>query len=91
MALGRKYKIKPELAVESSVAQLLEVAQWPNAKGAVLIVGHQPVLGQTVSHLLGIESQDWTVRKGAVWWLRYRERDALPKTFLVTVQSPEIL
>ena len=91
MTLGRKYKIKPELAVEASVAQLLEVAQWPNAKGAVLIVGHQPVLGQTVAHLLGIESQDWTVRKGAVWWLRYRERDALPKTFLVTVQSPEIL
>ncbi|MSQ74624.1 MAG: histidine phosphatase family protein [Rhodoferax sp.] len=91
MTLGRKYKIKPELAVEASVAQLLEVAQWTNAKGAVLIVGHQPVLGQTVAHLLGIESQDWTVRKGAVWWLRYRERDALPKTFLVTVQSPEIL
>jgi phosphohistidine phosphatase len=31
------------------------------------------------------------VRKGAVWWLRTRERDGHQQTLLVAVQSPDVL
>ena len=91
MALGRKYKLSPELASDATVAQLLELAQWPDGKGTVLIVGHQPVLGQVISRLLGLNAVDCAVKKGAVWWLRNRERESLAQTVVVTVQTPEII
>ena len=91
MALGRKYKIKAELAPGCSVAQLLELAQWPNAKGTVLVIGHQPTLGQTISQLIGLSVSECSVKNGAVWWLRNRERAEHAQTVVVTVQSPEVL
>lgn len=91
LALGRKYKTRQELAPGASVADLLEVAQWPSAKQAVLLVGHQPELGQTIAQLLNFNHDSWPVRKGAVWWLRTRERDGHEQTVLIAVQSPDVL
>ena len=53
-ALGRKFKMRAELLPGATPQDLLELAQWPRARGAVLIIGHQPVLGQTISQLLGM-------------------------------------
>lgn len=90
-ALGRKFKMRAELLPGAAPQDLLELAQWPRAKGAVLIVGHQPVLGQTISQLLGMQAPECAVRKGSVWWLRQRERLDQSQTVLLTVQSPELL
>ena len=91
LALDRKFKIRPELAIGGTVDQLLEAAQWPHGKATVLVVGHQPVLGQTIARLLGLSASECAVKRGAVWWLRNRERGALSQTVVVTVQSPEVL
>jgi phosphohistidine phosphatase len=91
LALERKYKTKTELAPGCSVAQLLELVQWPEGKGTVLVVGHQPTLGQTIAGLIGLSATECSVKKGAVWWLRNRERAELTQTVVVTVQSPEVL
>ena len=91
LALGRKYKLREELVPDSSPAQLLELAQWPHQKYPVLIIGHQPVLGQTIALLLGLKESECAVKKGALWWLRNRERDGSSQTVIVTVQSPEVL
>ncbi|HEY0200758.1 MAG TPA: histidine phosphatase family protein [Burkholderiaceae bacterium] len=91
MALGRKYKLRAELLPGGTPQDLLELAQWPHARGAVLVVGHQPQLGQTIAHLLGFKSPDCIVRKGAVWWLRQRQRQEETQVVLLAVQSPELL
>jgi phosphohistidine phosphatase len=91
LALGRKYKSRQELAPGARPADLLEAAQWPAAKQAVLLVGHQPELGETIAQLLQFKHASCPVRKGSVWWLRTRERDGHEQTVLVAVQSPEVL
>ena len=91
LALGRKYKIRPELAPGATPAQLLEVAQWPLGRAPLLLIGHQPTRGQTIAQLLGLKDEDCAVKKGAVWWLRHREREGHSQTVVVTVQSPEVL
>ncbi len=91
LALGRKYKVRNELAPDGTPAQLLEVAQWPMHKYPVLVIGHQPVLGQTIAQLLGLKESECAVKKGSLWWLRNRERDGVSQTVIVTVQSPEVL
>ena len=91
LALGRKYKLREELAPGVTVEQLLQLANWPQGRGVTLIVGHQPVLGQTIAHLLSIYGSECSVKKGAVWWLRHRLRDGISQTTLVSVQSPDVL
>ena len=91
LALGRKFKIRSELAPDATSAQLLELVQWPLGKSPILVVGHQPTPGQTIAQLLGLQESDCPVKKGAVWWLRSRERDGQNQTVVVTVQSPEVL
>lgn len=91
LALGRKFKMRQELSPNSDPLALLELVQWPQGKSTVVVVGHQPTLGRVVSRLLGLVDPDCTVKKGAVWWLRHRERDGTGQTILVTVQTPELI
>lgn len=90
-ALGRKFKLCKELAPDESVQKVVELIQWPRAKGTIMLVGHQPMLGLLISQALGLQAAECAVKKGAVWWLRNRDRDQHAQTVVVTVQSPETL
>lgn len=91
-ALGRKYKLRAELLPGGTAQELLQLVQWPQGRGAVLVVGHQPVLGQTIAQLLGLQSGECSVRKGAVWWLRQRQRpEQAPETVVLAVQTADFL
>jgi phosphohistidine phosphatase len=90
LALGRKFKLRHELQPGAAPAELLELAQWPRAKHPVMIVGHQPALGETLAQLLRVEGGECTIRKGAVWWLRTREREQGDQTLVWAVVCPEV-
>lgn len=88
--LQRKFKTVATLAPDASVEALLQQVQWPHGKGCHLVVGHQPTLGLTLAQLLG-GGEEFAVKKGAVWWLRLREREFGPQVALISVQSPDML
>jgi phosphohistidine phosphatase len=90
-ALGREMRIVPALAPDAAAAALIEAARWPRSSEPVLICGHQPTLGQLAAQLLAGVEQDWAVKKGAVWWLRWRQRDGEPEVTLHAVQGPDTL
>jgi phosphohistidine phosphatase len=89
LALERKFRTVPALAPDASVTALLEAARWPDAKEPVLVIGHQPTLGLAAAQLLSGAAQPWAVKKGAVWWLRSREREGEGQVVLVNVLSPD--
>lgn len=90
-ALGREARIVPAIAPEASVDALLQAARWPRASEPVLLVGHQPALGLLAARLLAQAELPWTIKKGAVWWLRARQREGLQEVILQAVQSPDCL
>jgi phosphohistidine phosphatase len=93
-ALGRKLRIHDALAPGATAPQLLDAARWPDGREPVLLVGHQPSLGQLAAGLMAgaaaLDGPVWTLRKGAVWWLRHRVRDGRPEVVLLAVRSPEM-
>jgi phosphohistidine phosphatase len=88
-ALERKFKTVSALAPDGTAPGLLAAARWPDAKEPVLVIGHQPTLGYVAAYLMAGVAQPWSVKKGALWWLRRRERDADNPTVLVAVRGPE--
>lgn len=90
-ALGCDYRIVEEIEPGAAPEDLLEVAGWPANEGSVLLVGHQPTLGRTVSLALTGVAQPWTVRKAGLWWLARRERDSVEQTVVRAVVNPEFL
>jgi phosphohistidine phosphatase len=90
-ALGRKYKVRDALSPGASVDDLLEAAGWPDAKYPVVLVGHQPSLGEVAARLLKMGEGTCPIRKGAVWWLRSRQREEADQTVIVSVTVPDRL
>ena len=90
-ALGRKFKIHPGLAPGAEPDELLKAANWPGAKETVLVVGHQPTLGQVAALLMTGEDLDWDMRKAGVWWFSQRVPGLASSTYLKAVLGPDLL
>lgn len=90
-ALGRKFRIVPELAPGAAAASVIAAAGWPDAREAALIVGHQPTLGETAALLLSGSDSPWGMRKAAVWWLSNRTREQGAEVVLKVVIGPDYL
>jgi len=90
LALGRKFKVVAEVGTDSDVEQILTVCNWPNSREPVLIIGHQPHLGDIVCKLIP-SIQECAMRKGNVWWISQKDGEEDPATFLKAVMSPELV
>lgn len=90
-ALGRSFKTVATIAPDASIEAVLKAARWPDASEPVLVVGHQPTLGLVAAWLLAEMPQPWAVKKGAVWWLRNRDREGGAQVVLHAVVGPDSL
>jgi phosphohistidine phosphatase len=90
-ALGRTFETVDGLAPGGDVATHLGIAGWPDSGQAVLLVGHQPTLGEMASRLIDGGDESWRLGVGAVYWLRTSESGGLGEAELLVAIAPEIL
>ena len=92
--LGLKVRLDPRLAPGAAGSTVLEVAGWPALEDGrsrhVLIVGHQPSLGEAARLALGGTPGHLTVRKGAVVWLVSRANGDEASAYLRAAIGPDL-
>ncbi|NBU58414.1 MAG: histidine phosphatase family protein [Betaproteobacteria bacterium] len=77
-ALSKRIETLEALAPGASAEALLAACGWTaTGSGSVVVVGHQPTLGEVARRLLGICGAV-PVRKGAIWWFTGRDREGSP-------------
>jgi phosphohistidine phosphatase len=90
-ALARSFETVEALAPGMDVPTLIRIAGWPAADRPVLVIGHQPTLGEAAARLLEGRHSAASIGTGAVWWLRSRERKGRSEAALLLAIEPEIL
>jgi phosphohistidine phosphatase len=89
-ALGRKFATVEALNTDSTPERILEAAGWPDNKHPVVIVGHQPLLGQVAALIFSNAAHDWKIRKASVFWIANKgEEDPAP--FVRLAVGPDIV
>lgn len=91
LALTNHFITDAALGTSASPQTVLDAVGWPDAEGTVLVVGHQPVLGQIAALLLADSSAGFSVKKGAVWWLTRRSSEGDYQTNLKLAIAPDSL
>lgn len=96
-ALSDDFLTEETIAPNADVSAVLAAIDWPSGlvsgkkADTVVVVGHQPTLGRVASLLLSGNEQHWSVKKGAIWWLAARQREAESQVVLRTVITPDLL
>ena len=88
-ALSATFEKNVEVGIGASAERILRAAGWPDAEGTVIIVGHQPTVGQAAAMLLTGQEIDWEVKKGAVWWFSTSVESGDPVTVLRAMITPK--
>jgi phosphohistidine phosphatase len=88
-ALTDHFTLAPAIAPGASAQAVLQVADWPDAGDTVLVVGHQPTLGEVAAQLLGCDGSILSIKKGALWW--FSRRDGSAQVTLRLVITPDFL
>ena len=90
-ALELPFTTERRIGLQANIADLVAASNWPLGKRTVILVGHQPTLGQLAARLLAGEPSDWNIRKGALWWFTSRTSHDDTEVVLRAVVSPDLL
>jgi phosphohistidine phosphatase len=88
--LGLPFETSDAVGLAATARGLLREVRWPDGD-KVLVVGHQPTLGEAVGLILTGSEGDTAIRKGAIWWFATREREGKMEAILKTVLDSEEL
>lgn len=78
-------------AVLTTVDEAVSTAVAAGGAASIVVVGHQPWVGQLARHLLTGDDDDWAFRKAAAWWLVRRGRDGGVQWTLKSVIDPDVV
>ena len=89
--LNHDFAVENAVSTDASANGVLKAAGWPGNAHDVIVVGHQPTLGEVASVLLLGEEGGTAIRKGAVWWFEARATGGKMNAVLRAVLSPDLL
>jgi phosphohistidine phosphatase len=90
-ALELPFETDRRIAVGASAADVLAAIGWPDRGETVVVVGHQPTLGRVAALLLAGAEAEWSVKKGAIWWVSTRHREGAQQVVLRACVAPDLL
>jgi phosphohistidine phosphatase len=90
-ALGVPLKTVKDIAPGAAVSAIIKAAGWPDHKGTVVLVGHQPDLGHAAAFLVSGAQTEVSIKKGGLWWISDRAREDGAKIVVRSVVSPDLL
>lgn len=90
-ALTKNFITEQSISPGALPQAILKAADWLDGEGCVLIVGHQPALGEVAATLMSGKPDYWSIKKGAIWWFSRREREENSETILRLVIAPDFL
>jgi len=88
---AREFVTVDDFAPSTRVDAALGALRATDPSRTVVVVGHQPTLGELVSRLLGADVDDWPIKKGAVVWLAGREEDGRTRVVLRAAITPDLV
>jgi phosphohistidine phosphatase len=74
--LPRKFKTLAQINPDAGAVDVLEAVGWGEHAEVIVVVG--------------LGSRDWSIKKGAVWWLQRRSKDEGESVVVRAVISPEL-
>ncbi len=86
-----EYEILPQIGPGAAPDSILNTVNWPYEENTVLIIGHQPTLGQIASLLYIGNDAGFSVKKSSIWWFSYKDRNSRGNVILRTVMTPEMI
>lgn len=90
-ALTDSFEIEQSISPGASADALLAALGWPNPADNVVIVGHQPTLGEAAALLLCGRRLPWSIKTGAIWWFDIQAREKESRIALLAVMAPRLL
>jgi phosphohistidine phosphatase len=94
-SISTKINVHSALNPSASLPEVLAFLASFGVRNNLLLVGHQPLLGRLVENLLGLEENDFNIKKGAIWWLRLEANPANLNQALryeiISVQTPSLV
>jgi len=69
--LSRRFETVAAVGLSARADDLLKAAGWPDAgEATVVVVGHQPTLGEAAALALTGRAAPWSLQKGALIWIK---------------------
>jgi phosphohistidine phosphatase len=90
-ALTGQPEVASVLEPGATVSEVLARIAWPTGPDALVLVGHQPWLGNLASFLLAGEEQPWSVSRGGIWWLTTPAPEGGASIAVRAVVNPDLL
>ncbi len=86
-ALTRDFRTIDDIGTTATAQAILVACGWSGDDRTVVVVGHQPTLGEVAALLLTGSVQQWSIEKGAVVWIAHRATRARLRAAI----SPDLL
>lgn len=83
--------LAPGASLKTVLKTISDISANHQGRLDLLVVGHQPWLGELAAHLLRLNQSEINIKKGAVWWFKESAEGTDPAYNLFCLQTPRLL